>query len=166
MKKTSLLALLLLLSTFAFAQKEEHLEDIYVSKVTFTETKATLTTFMVFNADKDGYVTNLTQLIGKPVKNDSGVLLWENVMVDGLGKVPQVKLFDGLFSRDTLNKSACFVPFTDAEDKQRKLAALQSNYQIRQMRIQFVDKKGNCIIHTDEQAQLSRKFLAGALKEG
>jgi hypothetical protein len=165
MKKTPLLALLLLLSTFAFAQKEEHLEDIYVSKVTFTGTKATLTTFMVFNADKDGYVTSLTQLIGNPVQNSSGTLLWENIPVDGLGQVPRVKLFDGLFTHDSLTRSACFVPFTDAEDKQRKLADIQSN-QVRQMRIQFVDKNGDCIIHNDEQAALSRKFLAGALKKG
>jgi hypothetical protein len=165
MKKTSLLALLLLLSTFSFAQKEEDTIDIYISKVTFTETKATLTSFMVFLADKDAYVTNLIQLIGNPVENSSGRLLWKNISVDGLGQVPQVKLFDGLFTHDSLNKSACFVPFTDAEDKQRKLASLQSN-QIRQMRIQFVDNNGDCIIHTDEQAALSKKFLSGALKKG
>jgi hypothetical protein len=165
MKKTSLLALLLLLSTFAFAQKEEYLVDIGISKVTFTETKATLTTFMIFNTDKDGYEANLIQLIGNPVQNSSGMLLWKNIRVDGLGQVPQVKLFDGLLTHDTMNRSSCFVPFTDAEDKQRKLASLQSN-QIRQMRIVFVDNNGDCIIHNDEQAAVSKRFLSGALKKG
>jgi hypothetical protein len=165
MKRKSLLPLLLLLSTLAFAQKEEYPIDIDIHKVTFTETKATLTTFMIFNVDKDAYVTNLIRLIGDPVQNSSGRLLWENIPVDGLGQVPRIKLFDGLFTHDSLTRSACFVPFTDAADKQRKLASLQSN-QIRQMRIEFVDKNGDCIIHTDEQAALSKKFLSAALKKG
>lgn len=163
MKKTSLFALLLLLNVFAFAQEEAFF--IGINKVTFTESKATLTSFMIFNTDKDAYASSLTALLGQPAQNSAGVLLWENVPVDGLGKVPKVKLLDGLMTHDTQSKTSCFIPFKDAEDKQKKLAGLQDN-QERQMQIEFIDNKGNCMIHTSAQEEASKKFLTGIVKKG
>ncbi|RYF80896.1 MAG: hypothetical protein EOO03_17030 [Chitinophagaceae bacterium] len=162
MKKTTLFALLLLLSTFSFAQNKDL---IRVSQVTFTETKATLTSFDILSKDKEDYISNLTQKIGTPVSNTSGSLFWDNITVEGLGNVPRVRLYDGLMTHNTAEKSSCFVPFKDAKDKQLKLAAIKPN-QERQMKVEFVDKEGNCIIRNDEQAQVSRKFLSAALLKG
>jgi hypothetical protein len=164
MKKTTLFTVLLLLSTFVFGQENDGPTRIGMNKMTFTENKGSLTSFMIFGKDKDVYITNLIQLIGQPLRNDSGTLLWENVTIDGLGKVSRIRLYDGLLTNDARKGYACFYPFKSAEDKQEKLAGQQSN-QVREVQIQFLDKEGNCIIHTNEQVELSKKFLARAIKK-
>ncbi len=164
MRKNLLLAALLLSSTFTFAQKTEE-DFIGTHKITFTEDKTTATSFVIFSEDKDAYVKNLTVFFGRPVQNSSGTLVWENIAVEGLGKVSRIKVFDGLMTHDTQNKSACFVPFTNTEDKQKKLAALQDN-QERELRIEFTDAAGKSIVKTGEQEALSKQFLAGFIKKG
>lgn len=155
MKKLILLLLLAFQAVSLFAQKEEGKLFIGTSKLYESDTPRT---FLIFGVDRDSYQKDFLKVAGKPSSNTTGIMQWNNVAVAGLSDHTQVKLTDGIMTTDKINKNACFIAFTNPEDKRKKLAMLQPN-QERYMEISFLNTQGDNIVHTPAAEEISRDFL-------
>lgn len=154
MKKMSLLFVLLASCFFVHAQKGK----IRIGHHHQYHEKDTSRNFVVLGEDRDAYIQSLIKAWGAPSKHTVGNMVWENVAIEGLGTVPMVKLTDGIMTRNIKERSACFVPFKNSEDKQQKLATIKEN-ELRNLNIEFCDSEGNAIIRSAENERISQAVL-------
>lgn len=155
MKKLTLLLLLAFQGAFLFAQKDKEKLFIGTSKLYESDTPRT---FLIFGVNHDSYQKDFLKVAGKPSSNTTGIMQWNDVAVAGLSDHTQVKLTDGIMTKDKINETACFIAFTSPRDKKKKLATLQSN-QERYMEISFLNTQGDNIVHTPATEEISRDFL-------
>lgn len=118
-------------------------------------------TFLILGIDQDQYQDRFLEVVGKPASSTTGVMSWHNVAIAGLPVHIHVRLTDGIMTHDKVNKTACFVPFTDQEDKKKKLAQIQPN-QERHMEISILDNKDRNIIRSPQTEDISKAFLYNA----
>lgn len=160
MTKTLLIALMLLCGIVVSAQQER----LYIgTNQLFYETD-TMRTFSVFGIDNDVCKNQISDHLGKPASNTAGTITWKNVTINDLGKGLTVTIKDGIHTSDRKNKSACWVLFTSEEDKQKKMAALDEDTQVRKMQIEITDAQGNNIVNSNKEEEISKTFLASIFK--
>ncbi|MFH0894538.1 MAG: hypothetical protein V2A54_08885 [Bacteroidota bacterium] len=150
MKKLTFAILALLFTAAVFAQQKS---DIGVN---LQYGKDTTRTFSIWKGDIDLFRANFIQFLGKPEKNDVGLMIWKNLNIQDIGNKIQLQIQDGIctLKRTTMT----YKPFTLPEEKETALKSLKKK-QCRQLEVCFMDKDGNNFVKTKKMEETIVKFL-------
>lgn len=118
--------------------------------------------YFLLKTDNANVLNKLVHSLGTPQSNTSGTMEWHDMSIDGVGEHLTVVITDGLFTHDTASRTACFVPFKSAEEKETFLRLIRPN-QERESRIVIEDKAGNTLTGNGVAEYKAQAFLDSKL---
>lgn len=141
MKKISCLVLLTFVLCSSFS--EPGTSPLIMNFYKIVDAKASCFYFLL-KTDNANVLNKLVHSLGTPQSNTGGTMEWHNMSIDGVGEHLNIVITDGLFTHDTASRTACFVPFKSAGEKETLLKLIRPN-QERESRIKIEDKSGNTL---------------------
>lgn len=153
MKKYSLIIILHMFAITIAAQQKTNYITINQQYSRFD----TNHTFGFLNTiDFDQGIKKLMNHLGKPQKNEAGMIIWFKVSIPHVGDNFDIKLTDGVFTKNATYASYSY--FKNTQEKDSTLAFLHAN-QERCIEITIQNIIGNNVINKAYKAELVREWL-------
>ncbi len=155
MKKTIIILLLICTAISAYSQAQK--KDIISVNELYYQKDTTRTFGFVKSLNFDNCIDSLVKIWGTPAKNETGIIVWSNLEIAGIGKELTVELHDGIY-RKLDDGNTIYKPFESKKDKKKKLRRLKST-QWREVEIIITNKDNQNIINNKVKTDIIKKVL-------
>ena len=152
MKKITLILAILLIGFSGFSQ--------VVNVITTLQKNDTTYSFNIIGKNLDVQFGTLYSIIGGPVSENAGEIIWENIHIPGLGEHVSLKVEDGFLTMK--KKYAQFKPFKEG-DKEEQIKGMEENQQ-REINFVFYNKDSSNVINSIELKNVAIKYIEGIIQ--
>ncbi len=159
MKKIIFLTIAVLLTIALYGQEAK--QHTYPGWYISLPSNDTVRTFYFYNMDLDSCKLRFVKTWGEPKRNTTGILMWDNIEIQNIGKELTIHLTDRLCT--TRDDEVSCVAFKDEKDKEKKLKNSKPN-QSRMLELIIKDKSNKDIIMAKEKVLIVFDLLEKILK--